>query len=72
MTNKIESANFSYIHLLLSFSKLLQRPTKSLCKVTRKLFRAKAHLPWPDLAGKNMEIGVEFVTSRQHISREIE
>jgi hypothetical protein len=36
------------------------------------LFKAKAHLPWPELAGKNMEIGVEFVTSVQHISCEIE
>jgi hypothetical protein len=36
------------------------------------LFKAKAHLPWPDLAGKNMEIGVEFVTSMSHISWEIE
>jgi hypothetical protein len=45
---------------------------KSLCKETRKLFKAKAHLPRPDFAGKNMEIGVEFVTSRLHISCGIE
>ena len=60
------------IYLRSSFSKLLQRPIKSLCKVTRKLLKAKAHLPRPDLAGKNMAIGVEFFTSRPHISCEIE
>ena len=60
------------LYLLSSFSKLLQQPIKSLCKVTRKLFNAKAHLPRPDLAGKNMEIGVECVTSVRHISCEIE
>ena len=40
--------------------------------MTRKLFKAKAHLPRPELAGKNMEIAVEFVTSKEHISCEIE
>jgi hypothetical protein len=68
----IKSIQYSYTHLLSSFSRFLQRPTKSLCKATRKLFRAKAHLPRPELAGKNMAIGVEFVTSMQHVSCEIE
>ena len=44
----------------------------SLCKVIKKLFKAKAHLPLPVLAGKNMEIGVEFVSLVQDISGEIE
>ena len=59
-------------YLLLSFNKLLQRPMKSLCKAIKKLFKAKAHLPGPELAGRNMEIGVDILTSVEDISFEIE
>lgn len=45
---------------------------KSLCKVIKKLFKAKAHFPRPDFTGKNMEIGVDVFTSVQDISWEIE
>ena len=42
---------------------------KSLCKVIKKLFKAKAHFPRPDLAGRNIEIGVDWIfTSVQDIS----
>ena len=46
---------------------------KSLCKVIKKLFKAKAHFPRPDLAGRNIEIGVDLVfTSVEDISFETE
>ena len=59
-------------YLLSSFSKLLQRPTKSLCKEIRKLFKAKAHRPQPELEGRKIEIGVVTFISLEYISSEIE
>lgn len=68
MTFYMIETKFKCIYLLSSLSSVLQRPMNSLCKVTRKLVNVNAHLPWPEFAGRNIEMGVLFVTSRLHRS----